>query len=324
MTTRIEDTDGKRTYYVNDVPYDRIQDIPEEYRSYFADADNNGVPDQFDSLIKIARGKAGFKDIVDTIANELKADREEGEDAEAQPPVVSPQKRYLRDEGRTGSSFPMYIKVLFVLAIGFTVAWFIVTRLPETPDAPVGGDETEEVAPIEESAIEVVPEAEVAEEAMNPNAFRFVVEDPNEPPYKMFVNVFRGSTLLFAFDLPPGAMIETGNERLAIDMEIPQGTNLSAAVFDATILTEQCLDAGVDWTAKYVGATEYQAAIVTDSGAGHTYNTYYYNFNGAYCAQFSLTLRSINAGASGTELREYNPDYLISLIEDVLRTVRFE
>lgn len=316
MNIRIEDTDGKRTYYVNDVRYDRLQDIPVEYRSYFADADQNGIPDQFDSLINLAKGKAGFSEVADTIASgENNTRQEERTGTRAAP--SSTERIYRRDDGRTNDSFPLYIKILFFLAIAFLLGWFIVSRLPATPDTSQNDSTGQGAA--DGTVAQEVPEATLTEE-VNPETFRFVVEDPNEPPYKMFVNVFHSQTLLFAFDLPPGTMIETGSERLAVGLEVPQGTRLTAAVFDATIPGNRCPPDKIAWMSRYIGETLYQTAIVSESAAGHTYDTYYYLLKGDYCAQFSLTLRSVKS----SDLREFNPDYLVGLVEDVLRTTRFE
>src|SRR5262245_34223730 len=37
------------TYTVNGVKYDRLEDVPEQFRVLFKDADGNGIPDIFES-----------------------------------------------------------------------------------------------------------------------------------------------------------------------------------------------------------------------------------------------------------------------------------
>lgn len=42
---------SKVSYEVNGVKYDRLEDVPAEFRKYFEDKDNNGVPDVIDDAM---------------------------------------------------------------------------------------------------------------------------------------------------------------------------------------------------------------------------------------------------------------------------------
>src|SRR6266436_1574442 len=59
MQIRVEESNGVKKYFVNGKQYDRLEDIPEEFKSYFVDKNNNGIPDQFDSLFD-SMGKGLF------------------------------------------------------------------------------------------------------------------------------------------------------------------------------------------------------------------------------------------------------------------------
>lgn len=48
----------RQIFEVNGVRYDRLDDVPPEYRTFFVDEDGNGVPDAADALVRDGGGSA--------------------------------------------------------------------------------------------------------------------------------------------------------------------------------------------------------------------------------------------------------------------------
>ena len=316
MNTRIEDIDGVRTYYVNDVAYKKLEDMPEEFRQYFTDANGDGFPDQFDSLVKMARGQAGVKDFLKSSVSEML----NTPPGKVSPKSTSSEYRYLRDQSSSGG-FPFYIKALFFVLIGLVIAWYVVSRLPA--DDTTETSENIEQIPVEEEITEVVAEEEVLAESAAPPEFQFVMEDPNEPPYRVYASFLKYGKQVLRFDLPDGEVISSGTERIFVDLEIPEGTSLQSGIMAATLVRDECLPGDLEWSSKRVGDLEFKTAYSTDGAAGRTDHSYIYALQGDQCIHFMLTLSTVNAGIAETDPKAYESADGVKLIEEMLGTLKF-
>ncbi len=72
MKTRYEEINGKRRYFVNDKEYASLDEVPKEYRSYFNDANNNGVPDEVESLMEGFKGGNDLSKVLNGLFTSVK------------------------------------------------------------------------------------------------------------------------------------------------------------------------------------------------------------------------------------------------------------
>ena len=108
MQIRVEESNGVKKYFVNGKQYDRLEDIPEEFKSYFADKNNNGIPDQFDSLFdSMQKNPFSFK----TFKSLLQA-----------PPIIENKNQPINKLENGNPFLTMLFKILVVIALGVLIA----------------------------------------------------------------------------------------------------------------------------------------------------------------------------------------------------------
>jgi|GEM_PF-5840078 len=116
MQIKVEESNGVKKYFVNGKQYDRLEDIPEEFKSYFVDKNNNGIPDQFDSLFdSMQKNPFSFK----TFKSLLQAS-----------PILENKNQPINKLENGNPFLSTLFKILVAIAVAFLVAlsYFIYQR----------------------------------------------------------------------------------------------------------------------------------------------------------------------------------------------------
>jgi hypothetical protein len=304
MKIRIEENNGKKKYWVNDVAYDRIEDIPNEYQKHFVDSDNNGMPDQFDGL---------FGTNNELLKDFLKSTKEDFENIstveEAASKSSSPFKTSTPIEDYSSSVeevsiVPALVKIGLVILLVISGLWLYPQFVKSTP--PLSS--TESVKP-----------------PLLSEKVRLVVDDPNEPPYHMLGVVYEGDTKLFSFDLPAGAIGESSDSTMQISMTKPDGTNLNEATFSVLISNGACTMREEEFNSAEAAFSNitFTKGELEDSDEGHSDHTYRYSFakNGR-CFHFRLALHSANPNTYDPPVEVFDETGMIAKMETVLTSIK--
>lgn len=278
MNIKIEESNGKKKYWVNGIAYDRMEDIPAEFKSYFSDTNNNGIPDQFDGLMNTVN-KMGVSDSFGSVFKSLLSTADLNElKASASSKTFS--------SGTNGSSFaPTLIKIIAAGLIVFVVAWMY----PKFQAAQPSGSPANGTTVSSDSSYQI-PTSSPA----SPDRMTFSIDDPNEPPYHMLGVVSQNGEKIFTFELPDGQEIESTDSSLQTAMPVEPGTNLIEKTFSLSILNEGCTSGEEETPSSIViGENYFSKTENEDYGMSQTYKTYRYSFEKeGKCVVFTLLLHS--------------------------------
>jgi hypothetical protein len=332
MEIRTETTNGITKYFVNGKEYNRLEDVPEEFRSRFIDANNNGIPDQMDDLFDAFNGnKEGSRvtNVVKALFNTVKS-------SEAMQMTNEPEMKKAEGNSYNRSArinevnpgTPAWVKLLFVIFIGLLAAWAYLkysgTDLLTKDETPA--DSTRQLTEtIDGVPLTVTPTESNDEQVMAATANVFFITR------KQHVEVYDGETLLFSFPLPYGAAISNSNEhksQLNLSYPVQEGTNLSSKDFSFTINEGACVpeeDESVTWSNKQIGDIEFVIGSGGGAGAGQYYQTENYSFERyGYCMTFTLELHSSNIGNIDPPVSQFDVGAEINFIEDILKSIAFK
>jgi len=153
-----------------------------------------------------------------------------------------------------------------------------------------------------------------------------IMDDPNEPPYRMLGVISQDDQKLYTFELPDGGPAEDDNDStLTFNLVVETGTNLSESLLTVAIRNGACVNAEEAERAgvMQVGDIGFMKSEMSDAGAGQYYNTFNYSFekNGK-CIAFSLQLHSANAQAFDPPVQEFDLAEKIKGMEDMLKTIK--
>jgi hypothetical protein len=326
MNIKSETINGVTRYFINGNTYERIEDVPEEYKKYFQDKDDNGIPDHIDEVFTGKGAGLGslFSVFKDTVASSMRDQGEQVSETINQPAKTSVD-RYNRMSGES-SALPTLIKIGFGIVIGIAIAWYSIKNLGSgtTPESP---HETRTVTTEEGSDDDNINGDENNSEPVaeiDPNALVLEINDPNEPPYGMYVAVVQNKLDVFRFDMPDGELVESGSNLLTVRMKTDEKKNLSSKVFRVTVDPGKCnlvpiTDAGGEFNKTKLGDNIFDYGVTNDSGAGHSVTTHYYSFVvNNYCVSFSLELVAVNANNFDPPLEQFNEGQQVAELETML------
>ncbi len=310
MTTRTETTNGVIRYFVNEKMYERLEDVPEEFRKHFLDQNNNGIPDQMENIFsgspKDFFGPV-FGAMKETIANPPQA---------PEPPQT---KRY--DMGRESSTLPTLIKISIGIVIGIAIAWFALqySNKPDvgTTEEPIESAGTEESQP----AIDT----DYGEPLTNKLILQ--MDDPNEPPYRALIVGSQNGVTFFKMTMPDGELLDSNDSVFSVQMAADEGTNLSQQTFSVTVTPGNCNlteleERGASIDNIRLSGNDFTHAVSSDAGAGQFLDRHYYsNLMDGYCIAFTLELRSSNATYFDPPLKEFNQAEKIANMETMLKNI---
>jgi hypothetical protein len=308
MNIKIEESNGKNTYWVNEISYDRIEDIPEEFKHHFSDTDNNGIPDQFDGLMKTVNRMGGnnsfrglFKSLLST--ENLK---------EIRPSTSAPAPTFSR--GTNESSFiPTLIKIVIAGLIVSVVAWIYQKAQLKNSSEPG------EITVLSDSTYQSPSDSPITTDRMT-----FIIDDPNEPPYHMLGVVSRNGEKILTFELPAGEEIESTDSSLQTAMPVKSETNLIDKTFTFSLLNQPCTSADGPGNTTLIGEINFNKVEDEEAGMGQQYKTYRYSFEKErQCIVFTLTLHSGIPEAFDPQSKEFDLDAEVQSVESILKTIRF-
>jgi hypothetical protein len=314
MNIRIEDTNGKKKYWVNDVSYDRIEDIPVEYQKHFIDKNSDGMPDHFDELLGMKGGL--LKDILKSTKEEVMGTSvKDVTDSRSSPKSSSNKTSTAIDDYSSAveerSIMPTVIKigvVIFVVLIGF---WLYPQFVKSEPGEVVINEG--DLAPVAEETLDLS------------RKIRLTMDDPNEPPYHVLGVVYAGDTKLFSFELPGGAISESSDSTMQIAMTRQEGTNLNEATFSVMIRDGVCTMREDEFNTDEVqiGDLTFKKAELEDSDEGHSDHTYRYSLEKyGRCFHFRMALHSANPSTYDPPVEVFDEKAMISTMEAVLGSIK--
>ena len=114
MKYSIRETNGKKTYMVNDVDYNSLDDVPQQSRHLFEDKNNNNIPDGFEMPFDMSSPLAMLKSLMKNNQNRASTLVER---AQRRKPRRS--NRY--DQGQGTSIMPTLLKIFLVSLLAFAI-----------------------------------------------------------------------------------------------------------------------------------------------------------------------------------------------------------
>jgi hypothetical protein len=151
------------------------------------------------------------------------------------------------------------------------------------------------------------------------------LEDPNEPPYGMFVGGYQNNSMLFRIDLPDNELLDSNDSLLQFILPVKNNTNLSERKFTISVHKGECSrgDEGLEWSKMTIGDIDFDKASYGDAGAGQRYSTYFYNWKRYdYCITFYLELKSTNASLTDPPMTEYDEAAEVAMMEKLLKSIK--
>ena len=333
MNIKIEDSNGKKKYWVNDVAYDRLEDIPSEFQKYFADKDNNGVPDQFDQLNdlqeKLRTGK--LREAV-TMFNAFSSSKTES--TKIQTPVSNPYNGNAAPEGSTLKS--SLTKILLGVGLVLLVAW-LYPKYKEyknsTDGSQIAADSTSStVVALDGAAVGIdstiaVTTAPPAEDEMVPESLiTLTVDDSNQATSHMLGIAMQDGKSLFTFELPDGAAPDVTDSTIQVDVTRAPGTTLDQKTFTLEI---QPLDYALpeyleSKSNKTIAGIAFETGDEEDSGMSQYRTTLYYTFpKYGKVFVFKYYLHSTAPGVVDGDLKNYDYGAEVAGLENMLNTIKF-
>ncbi len=325
MRIRFEESDGKKRFFINDEMYERIEDVPQEFQHYFEDKNGNGMPDHFDAVNPFAPGASPKELIASLFSNKQ---------SQTEPPQKKRQDE-VRDfnTGRERSILPTLIKLSLVIFVGLVLFYAFLYIKEISPSGELQAEPSDVSDSTNASAIESAIETE---KVVKPLATQLilVIEDPNEPPYGMFIGAYLDKKLQFTLDVPDGEFIDSPDTLLQFQMPAPEGTNLSEELFSISTSAGECSTSNplnaqpedvVSITTVNVGNVIFLKTESGSGGAGQTYVTHAYAFDhSGYCTTFAIELHSGETGAYETEVSAYDEVAEIQRMEALLKTIKIK
>jgi hypothetical protein len=311
MTTRTETTNGVTRYFVNEKMYERLEDVPEEFRKHFLDQNNNGIPDQIENIFS-----GSPKDFFGSVFGAVK-------ETLANPPQTPepPQtKRY--DMGRESSTLPTLIKISIGIVIGIVIAWFALQYSNKT-DVGTGEEPT-----IDASTDESQPAIDTDYgEPLATDKLILQMDDPNEPPYGVLIMGLQNGVTLFKMNMPDGELLDSNDSVFSVQMAVDEGTNLTQQTFSVAVTPGNCNlteleERGATIDNMRLSGNDFTHAVSSDAGAGQFLDRHYYSVvMDGYCIAFTLELRSSNATFFDPPLKEYNQAEKVAAMETMLKNI---
>ena len=314
MKIKIENIDGKKKYWVNDVAYDRIQDMPVQFQEYFKDANNNGIPDQFDDLMNVVNkmpgGSGALGGLFDTVRSESKRT------------AVSGNANYSPGEEPT-SITPTLLKVAAAIAVVGLVAW-LYPRF-------TGSNDPTNAAPAQILRSDsITDQSEISDQGdmsqpVGNGEMILTIDDPNEPPYHMLGIVSSHGVKVLTFELPDGEMDEASNASLQISLDVEPNTNLDERTFRVDLTNRACaLEPNeVDDGKVMIGKNKFTRSKQGDGGMGQFDETVRYSIEkNEQCIVFSLILHSGNPATYDPPVKEFDFDKQVAYLENILATIK--
>ena len=114
MKYSIRETNGKKTYMVNDVDYNSLDDVPQQSRHLFEDKNNNNIPDGFEMPFDMSSPLAMLKSLMKNNQNRASTLVER-----AQRRKTRRSNRY--DQGQGTSIMPTLLKIFLVSLLAFAI-----------------------------------------------------------------------------------------------------------------------------------------------------------------------------------------------------------
>lgn len=323
MKISVEETNGKKRYSVNDVVYERLEDVPAQYQHFFADANQNGVPDHVDEIFEKANPINILKNLFKDIGGRSRSNLKDNED---------PPKRETYNRGGGESSWmPSLIKILVGIVFGILIVWGYQTYFQSGEDTTgAEGDEYVEgdSAPVDDPRDPVDDETSNGSLGANPESpLTIALEDPDVRPYHVFISVSEGDQVLFTMEPPQMSLSDiSSNTELQFTGEA-EGTNLSSKANTFSVSSTSCdlNDSEMEWSKVNIGSLEFNKGVGGGNGAGQTYITNVYSFErNGHCISFVLSMQLGNAAAFDPPVQEFDTDQEIRKLENLLATIKFK
>jgi hypothetical protein len=311
MKFRTETTNGVTRYFVNEKMYERLEDMPEEFRKQFLDQNNNGIPDQIENIFS-----GSPKDFFGSVFGAMK------ETMANPPPDPMPAQTKRYDMGRESSTLPTLIRISFGIVIGIAIAWFAFQYSNTQKENST--EETTETSSSEESSTPIDTENATPS---NPDKLILQMDDPNEPPYRAVIMGTQNGLTVFKMTMPDGELLDLNDSTISIQMNVEEGTNLSQQTFSVTITPGTCNLAELEEMGATIdnvrlSGNDYTYAVTSDAGAGQYYDRHYYSLNmDGYCIAFTLLLHSSNPSLTDPPMTPYDQEEKTANLEMMIKGI---
>jgi hypothetical protein len=311
MTTRTETTNGVTRYFVNGKMYERLEDVPEEFRTHFLDRNNNGIPDQIENIFS-----GSPKDFFGSVFGAMK------ETFTNPPQTPEPPKAKRYDIGRESSTLPTLIKISIGILIGIVIAWFALQYSNKTDVSTV--EEPTVNASTNESQPTIGTDYG---EPLATDKLILQMDDPNEPPYRALITGSQNGITLFKMTMPNGELLDSNDSVFSVQMDVDEGTNLTQQTFSVAVTPGSCNLTELEERGAMIdnirlSGNDFTYAVSSDAGAGQFLDRYYYSVvMDGYCVAFTLELRSSNATYFDPPLKEYNQAEKVIAMETMLKNI---
>lgn len=326
MKISVEETNGKKRYIVNDVVFDRLEDVPAQYQHFFVDANHNGVPDHFDEVFEKANPINILKSLLNDIGGQARTNPKDTE--------VSPPKREAYNRGEGASSWmPSLIKILVGVVFGILIVWGYQTYFRSGEDN--SGIERDEYiegdsAPVDGPRLPVDGEtsSNSSDEAVRPeNQLTIALEDPDVKPYHVFISVSEDGKVLFTMEPPQMRLSDISSNAELLFVGGTEGTNFSSKTNTFSVSSTPCdlSDSEMEWSKVNNGSLEFNKGVGGGNGTGQTYVTNVYSFErNGHCISFALNMQLGNAGSYDSSVKEIDTDKEVRKLENLLTTIKFK
>jgi hypothetical protein len=322
MNFSVEDINGKKKYTVNGTIYGRFEDVPEEFRSFFADANQNQIPDHFENVFD---DSASLKNVFNALFKTVAQKTEEKLNVEGNGTAIrkpsgnngssgaNNTKDRIYSKGNETSFAPTFVKISIGILLGILIAWGYLNygtskELPPEDNVPI-----------------VVAKPDEQQELL-PRKMYCLIEDPNTPPYHMFIGVYEKEKLSFTFDMLEGELGETSDTLIQTTVT-EEGTNLVDKTYTFQISSTTCNpnDEEAESSKIILGELEFTKLESGDAGAGQTYIKYLYlTERNKQCIKFSIDLHLTNIDAFDPPVASHNVEADVESFERLIKTIAFK
>lgn len=325
MRYSIQETNGKKTYRVNDVHYERLEDVPAQYRHLFEDKNNDGVPDGFEFPIDMSSPWAMIKSLLSG-GKQTRKSKPQSVNQKMNKDVRS--DGYNRGKEDT-SIKPTLIKIFVVSAITLTGFWVYQVYNAQTKDAsndpgvviiePESNSENDASSGVDKNQDQSTSED---------SDIKIYLEDPNVEPYRVFISVKINDETLLTMNAPESMSLSDtpGNTILEFTSDAEQGTTLSGKTLTYSVSRTPCQPDPDRFERSRVnlGGAEFVKGINDEGAAGHRYVTYAYALERLdRCILITLEFNLVNPTHIEGSLSEYDIKKDIIKLENDLAQIEF-
>lgn len=286
-----------KKYIVNGVEYDSLDKVPAEHRA------------SIESFEKITSGEgSSLVKVIRLLFSSLRESRT------TEPATADSLETKSPERAPTGFFRSRQFRIMIVVMIAAGIIYVMSRQIPG--DDSSTSPEPTTLSP--EQTSEPEPESVTTTESNNGERFSLTIEDPNEPPYQVFVALYDNGRLRLRMDMPPGEFVETEEPNtIVINAPAEEGTNLARK--EMTLLWSNEFTTA-SWPQITIGKNTFYHEIEDDYAAGHRYITSSYAYvreDGVFMVKALYVIRSATDGP----VPDYDIENDVPSIESLLSTL---